>query len=158
MNLHLKFGRGKLGTTSGFTIIELVLVIALSVLLIGIAMPTGVSFFRSVLVQDQVEEIALAYRGAARDALYGKNDIEHGVMISNNTITVFQGLSYVSRVQSADEIVELISGLSLSGFPQEVVFSKTSGTPSATGTLTVRLYGKTHEIHIDGNSLITIDE
>jgi type II secretory pathway pseudopilin PulG len=134
------------------------LVVALGALLVALSLPTAVTFYQSVVAADAADEITMALRSASRDAVLGKNDIAHGVNITSAAVTIFQGPSYALRVTSADMVIPLVSGVSLSGLPAEIVFAKLSGMPSATGTLTMSLYGKTHTIHIDDNSLITTDE
>lgn len=142
----------------GFTLIELIIVTALGTLLVALALPTGLAFYRSVVADDAAGEITVALRTASHDAALGQNDQVHGVKLATSSITIFQGASYATRIASADMVVPLISGVSVSGLPSEIVFAKVSGTPSVTGTLVMTLYGYTHNITIRGNGLILLDE
>lgn len=135
-------------TRLGFTIIELVIVIAIGVLLLGLTMPTGIEFYRGVLAQDVTDEISTVLRKASDEARLGKNDIAHGIFFGSTTMTYFQGQTYNTRVTSADEVIALPAMTNISGFGPEIIFAKHTGVPSATGTLVVYLYGNRHTLSI----------
>lgn len=150
MGSHLKVLQGG----RGFSLIELLIVIAIGTVLLALTLPVGFSFYRSVISDDVAEEIATTLRKASEEARMGKNDIVHGVYFGSSTVTHFQGVSYALRVAPADEVTGLQPAVTLTGFPAEVTFAKVTGMPSATGTLVVSLYGYTHQVKINSRGVI----
>ena len=86
--------------------------------------------------------------------MLGKYDRAFGVKFLPDQYVLFQGTSYLSRITSEDETHVLPSGIVLSGLPDEVLFAKQTGIPSATGTLTVLLFERTHHVRINNGGVI----
>ncbi|MEK7559217.1 MAG: prepilin-type N-terminal cleavage/methylation domain-containing protein [Patescibacteria group bacterium] len=117
--------------THGFTLIELLLVISI-ILTIG---SFSVVFFSRFLTQNAVantqDRLLGQLRKAQMYAMMGKQNGNWGVRFGSNTITLFlQGNS------AFDEKFTENATISISGF-SEIVFTKTTGLPSTTGTYTV---------------------
>lgn len=123
----------KLPDTRGFSLIEMVLVVALMTLLSFISL----SAYRGLSFQTEVDAAAHNYAQSLRKAhalaRSMTGDTTWGVRVENERIIVFQGTSYASRVQSLDEVTPLEGALVVGGV-QEVTFAKFSGTPSISGT------------------------
>ena len=143
---------------SGFTIIELTMVIAIGVLLLSLTLPVGVGFYRKIVALDVAEEMTLLLRTAHADAKAGTNDSMHGVYIATSTMTLFQGNTYATRIVQADKVSPLASGFGMTGMPAEILFMKQTGFPSATGTMQISQGGYTHSITVHALGLITLDE
>jgi prepilin-type N-terminal cleavage/methylation domain-containing protein len=130
----------------GFTLIELIVVIAVVLVIVGAVVPVGLSFYRSQVVDETAHDVLVALRKAQMLAMLQKNDSSFGVALLADRFVLFQGASYAARVQSEDTETFLSSIVTFSGM-SEVVFSKMTGdtaTPGAvvvsSGTDTITLY------------------
>ncbi len=121
---------------NSFTIIELLLVIGI----VSILGTFSVVFFSRFLTQNAVantqDQLIGEMRKAQMYAMMGRQNGNWGVRFGSNRITLFQGNSYATRNSAHDEFFNVNSNISILGF-SEVVFTKTSGLPSTTGTYTV---------------------
>jgi type II secretory pathway pseudopilin PulG len=125
-----------MGTRKGFTMVEIVVSMAITILLAGLA-----SFAVARLIANQelnaISGTLVSYlRTAENRALQSEDGISHGVSTSGSKLTLFHGVSYAGRDASLDAITPYPSYLQFSG-PSEVVFAKQTGAPSATGAITV---------------------
>ena len=130
----------------GFTFIELMLVTALITLIGVFATPVGLSYYQSQLVNEISDGLVSALRQAQGFAYTGKHNHAFGVFITADAYTVFEGDTYASRITSEDMVFPIASTVTVSGL-QEIVFSEMSGTPRATGMVTV----------VSGNKMSQID-
>ena len=114
----------------GFTVIELLLVMAIFFIIAGFA-PT---FYGRFLSQDAVSETADRVAGALRNAqgysLAGKGSLPWGVTLSGGALVLFQGSSFATRNAALDRRVAVPSSVSVSGL-NETVFARVSGMPTA---------------------------
>lgn len=121
---------------AGFTLIELLL----SVALIGLISGTGAVVFQQLQNRNSLDTMATSFATSSRRAQAlsraAEGDTTWGVRASAGAITVFQGASYASRNATFDEVSITAASISPSGM-QEVTFSKLTGLPQATGTLTL---------------------
>jgi len=121
-------------TVHGFTLIELLLVISI-VLIIG---TFSVIFYSRFLTQNAVantqDQLIGQLRKAQIYAMMGRQNDNWGVIFGSNKITLFKGPSYALRTAAFDETFSESTNISISGFPLGIVFTKTTGLPSATGT------------------------
>jgi len=140
----------------GFTLLELVLVMALFFIVLGIAVPYGFRFFNVERLdgasRDILENLRLAQAQAASQNL----DSDFGVYIGATTFTLFKGASYASRDQSYDQVSYLSSNIGLEGI-QEIVFQKLSGLPKAIGEIIFTSGDRANVIRINAQGLISLD-
>ena len=122
----------------GFTLLELLIVIGMTVVVFAFSMPFGLRYYRGQIIDEATNNIIDTLRNARQYSVLQKNDSPFGVNFTNSTgnFVLFQGSDYSTRAPLLDEVYPLTSGISLSGLSQ-VVFAKQTGTPSATGTITV---------------------
>jgi prepilin-type N-terminal cleavage/methylation domain-containing protein len=121
----------------GFSLIELLLVVVIGSSIILIAAPYSINFYRSYLLEDIRDNAVDNLQKARHNAVLQKNDSSFGVKIDDDdtdTITLFQGDTYELKVSEFDEVYSLLPEIVVSG-PKEIVFSKLTGLPSATGTM-----------------------
>jgi len=119
-----------------FTLLEVLLSVAVVVVLTAISIPISlalqirndVDVATFIAVQDLRRAQVLA------QAIDGDNT--WGMRTQVGSITLFKGASYGGRDPDFDEIFELSSSITPSGF-QEVVFAKLTGYPQTTGILTL---------------------
>lgn len=122
-------------STIGFTLVEVLLVMAIVIVIFVAAAPVYFPLvFRNDLAISQNTVSSLARR-AQLLAQGVDGDGGWGIKIQSGSITLFTGASYASRDTNKDEIHELPSTINPSGL-QEVMYTKFTGLPSSTGTLT----------------------
>lgn len=124
-----------LDTKKGFTLVEILLAIALVAVLAGFSIPA----YRYFQVQNELSIAADQIVGSLRRAQILSQavdgDATWGVDIRTGQITMFQGSSYASRDSDYDEVFDVPSNISFSGI-NEIVYSKVFGEPDATGIIT----------------------
>ena len=140
----------------GFTLVELLLVIAIAAGIFIFSAPFALKFYKTQLVEDVRGNIVSVLARAKHNAVLQKNDSPFGIKIDNDNheIILFQGASYGEKVSGQDEIINILSDINISG-PNEFVFSKLYGLPSATGTITVIYQDQKREIIMDDSGLIS---
>ena len=139
--------------SSGFTLLELGLVIALTMIIMLFAIPMGVNFYQSETLDEGANSLYLILERAGSQALMQKNDSSFGVKILSGSYILFQGASYSSRTASQDEVFDMPAGITAGGLG-EVVFAKRTGLPSATGAITFSLGGKSQAVSINNQGKI----
>ena len=120
----------------GFTLLEILLSIALIALLSGLSVPVYQSFQVKNDLDIASNTIAQNARRAQVLAQAVDGDTTWGIYIQSGSITLFQGSSYASRNTNYDEDFEMPTSIVPSGL-QEIVFSKLYGEPQVTGTVTL---------------------
>ena len=139
------FSTARLAT--GFTLVELMLVMAL-VLIIGIfTSGVGVSYYQSQVLNETADNLASNLRHAQGYALSGKNNQAFGVYIHEDSYVMFEGQSYESRIVAEDMVFPISASITISG-PVEVVFSELTGTPDTTETIYLSLGNREKQIDI----------
>jgi prepilin-type N-terminal cleavage/methylation domain-containing protein len=140
----------------GFTIVELLIVLALTALLVAMVPPIYGNLEVSAQLNEQTAQIVQTIRTARSRSIARLNSAQHGVYFSTtggtDSYTLYQGATYAGRDASYDRTTTLDQALqlteTLSG--TEVVFALGSGTPSTTGTVRI-----THEV--SGSRLIDVN-
>ncbi len=127
----------------GFTLLEMLLSIALIALLSGLSIPVYQSFQVKNDLDIAANTIAQSTKRAQVLAQAVDGDTTWGIYIQSGSITIFQGSNYASRNTNYDEDFEMPTSITPSGL-QEIVFSKLYGEPQAIGT--VILTTSTNEI------------
>lgn len=124
----------------GFTLIELILVIAMLAIIGGMSVP----FFQSFQVTSDLatysDTVARTLRRAQAQARAGQNTDSWGVFFdtASNDITLFYGDDYDARDVTFDQTESFASSFTLStDFFDEIYFTIFSGDPSTTGSVTL---------------------
>ncbi len=120
----------------GFTLVELLLSVAIMTMLIGLSLPVYETFVRRNDLDLTAQNIAGAIRRAETYARGAKNDSTWGIEFLSSGVTIFKGSTYSTRDTSYDETVSLPGSVSISG-DSEMIFSKLSGAPDAAGTVSL---------------------
>lgn len=131
----------------GFTLLELLLVIAGAILIAALTVPVGIRFFQTQSLDEATSSIFGTLRRAQNQAMFQKNDSAFGVKFLSDSYVLFQGNSY-GEVPSENESFSLPSGISTSGI-DEIVFAKLTGLPNITAILTI--------ISNNDNQIITVN-
>jgi len=139
-----------------FTLIEITIVISLLALILTIAVPYGLRFFRVERLNSASREILEALRLSQAQAIGQKHDDQFGVYIGPEDYTLFRGSSYLERTQSYDQSYPLSSQIELSGL-NEIVFGKLTGLPSQTGEIILRSGARENVIRINDQGLTSLE-
>jgi len=119
---------------AGFTLLEILLSIAATVIIAGIAAPVYQSFQVRNDLDIAAVEIAQTLRRAQSLSQAVDGDISWGVFVQSGSITLFKGISYAARDINFDEVFEVPASIAPSGV-SEIVFAKFSGLPQSNGTI-----------------------
>lgn len=131
----------------GFTLVELLLAVSLTVIISAFIFPFGIGFYEAQVVNETREGIVNTLRRAQYFAITGKRESAFGVKIVPGEYILFEGESYESRIASNDERYSTPKVVQYDGF-DEVVFNLWSGQPSTSGIFTVTLGNRHKDIHI----------
>ncbi|MFA6307253.1 MAG: type II secretion system protein [Patescibacteria group bacterium] len=141
--------------TVGFTLLEMILVIAVIGILSGITLPSYNKFQNSNNLELATMELVQALRRANLLSLASSRDSSWGVFLSSGQITLFKGSSYLSRDINYDENYNISDIIQISGL-SEVVFAKFSASPQSTGTINFSINANTNKtITINSRGIIS---
>lgn len=122
--------------SSGVTLLEVLLVLALGALIAGIGTPVYQSFQNRNNLDIAASLFVASVRRAHALSQAISDDSSWGVYVESGGGTLFRGNSYASRISGFDEFFEIPLTITPSGL-SEIVFDKLTGEPQAVGTLTL---------------------
>lgn len=138
----------------GFSLLEVLLIIALVGVLLGAGIPVLYSYFSGNNLDSASSRVTQSLYQAKTFAEAGVDDSEWGVYIQNGLVTIFQGNDYAGRDAGYDQDIELAEEIAVSGI-DEIYFSVFSGSPSATGDIVLSIVGeRTATISINSLGII----
>jgi len=137
-------------TTSrqGFTLVELIVTLAILIGIFGISIFIGINFLEGESLQTERANLLSALRKTRSEAINNINQSDHGVFITTSTYILFQGTSYVSRTLAYDEVFQMKGGITLNGVP-EIIFKALEGNTNASGTITINKGDKSYNILVN---------
>jgi Tfp pilus assembly protein FimT len=149
----------------GFSSIELLIVVGLTIFLAATAIPIYGNFYGSSQLNERVAEIVQTIRTARERSVARLNDQPHGVFFyidpsGPDRFVLYQGVSFnpVGRDTSYDRTIALEDSLSLTTTlaGDEVNFSRGLGAPSAIGDITLtNAIGKSTVITINSLGMVS---
>jgi len=148
-------GMGHLRDSHGFTLIELILSMALIATLAGIT--AGVYYATQVKNGLDIAATTLAQglRRAQSSAQVGDSDSGWGMYVQSGNITLFKGSTYATRDTTADETTSYASNITASG-TKEIDFAKFTGDPAATATFTLSTSADTKTITVNSKGMVSL--
>lgn len=143
----------------GFTLQELLFVIAISSVIFAFSIPVGLNYYRHQLVDDSSRLLVETLRRAHSSSVAGKADSAYGVRFfsASNTLVLFQGPSYAGRNAAEDEIITISSSITISGSSTEAVFSKIYGTSTVNEIWNVSFGDITASVFINNQGLVEME-
>lgn len=132
----------KASTRKGFTLVEILVVVAMFTIVGGIGLLVSMDSYRgSSFYADRnlfVATLERARAEAIHNICFGTciDGKPHGVHIASGTYTVFQGISYAARDATLDATFSANSSFTHTGLT-DVVFTQLSGTTTNVGDITL---------------------
>jgi len=146
-----------LNDKSGFTLVELFIVIGITLVLAAAAVPIYSNIQVSAQLNENTSQITQTLRTARERSVARFNNSSHGIYIETNIggddrFILYQGDSFIARDSTYDRAVTLDKALSLSTTltGNDIHFSKGLGVPNETGTITL-----THDV--EGSRSISVN-
>lgn len=121
---------------NGFTMIELLLVVAIMGLVSGFSVPIYQSFLVKNDLDTAIISISQQIKRAQSLSVSGLEDSLWGIKLETGKAIIFKGSDFSSRDILFDEIFEIPKSISISGV-NEIIFSKLYGNPSSFGVITL---------------------
>jgi prepilin-type N-terminal cleavage/methylation domain-containing protein len=133
-----------LQTNKGFTLVELLIVIAIALILVTVSVPIYGNLQVSAQLNENTSQMIQTVRIARVRSVARVNNASHGVYFEINPGAddrhiLYQGDAYATRDMAYDRAVTLNPSLTLSTtlVGAEVNFSKGAGASTTTGTVTL---------------------
>jgi type II secretory pathway pseudopilin PulG len=125
---------------SGFTLIELLVGITVLMFIIVLIVSSFRSYARVQLFDQSVADIRNGLNEAKAKTLGSVNGTVYGIYVGTSTVQFFSGATPV--VNSANNIIisfpkGITATSSLTGHAWYLTFARITGTPTATGTITI---------------------
>ncbi|MEK7560888.1 MAG: LamG-like jellyroll fold domain-containing protein [Patescibacteria group bacterium] len=114
------------GAMGGFSLVQILLSLAVLALLLGIGVPIYFSFQTRNDLDIAASSVAQALRSAKARAEAMDGDSSWGVKIESGKITLFRGASFAGRDPAYDEVTNVPTHISATG-DIEIVFAKFTG-------------------------------
>ena len=146
--------RSTYSQSSGFTIIEIVIVIAILGVIMALGLFMSMDSYRGTLSRSEVTTIVSMLEKARSRSMANIDQNTWGFCYTNNTYIVFEGSACTQGLTSNEEIAAsggaVISGLSAAN---PVVFAQLSGTTTPV-TFTVAQNGRTSTLQLNNEGTI----
>ena len=112
----------------GFTLVEVLVVVALITLFLFMTVPFTMDFYRDQVLEGQTSSLANNLKVAQSHARSGKNDSSWGIKFFEDNYILFMGDSYdeEGRDDTYDKTFKITSGIEVEGV-SEIVFEKDTG-------------------------------
>ncbi|MGE5327785.1 MAG: Tfp pilus assembly protein FimT/FimU [Thiobacillus sp.] len=145
---------------AGFTLVELLLSISVIVILSALSMPFISAFQSRNNLDVALNTIAQAERRAQTSAMAVERDADctgWGLSVQSSGIVLYCGTSFSGRNSSFDENYDIASNINISstGGAGDISYSKVSGLPNNTGTITLTQGSDSRSISINAKGVIT---
>lgn len=138
---------------SGFSLIEVLLVVALFVIIIATSSPRLISSYHRYRLEASTQDLVHAIRFAQNKSMTGRDGDVFSVHLVNGqggSFTLYKGDNYGSRDTGFDEVHELPTAFTLADtiVDADIIFAKIEGGTTDTGTISIQW--------VDGNQSRTI--
>lgn len=137
----------------GFTLVELLLVIALMAVVAGFSTPFYARFLTQNSVSVVQDQISSHLRRAQMNTMMGKSNGPWGVTFVSPKLVLFQGSSYATRITALDESFIINPSISISGLG-ELIYTKTTGLPNTSASITISGVGSSKTLTVTSQGVV----
>ena len=145
---------------TGFTLIEILIVLGIMTLILGILLSTFVNFKNKEALEKDTILVAEVLRQAKHLTFNSKNSNQYGVHFNLNSIVLFVGPTY-SAGSPTNEVYNfnpdiILYNTNITGGGSDIVFKKLTGDTNNNGTITLKskIASTTKSISIYSTGLI----
>ncbi len=144
---------------SGFSLLELLMVIAIGVAILAISAPFAFQFYQNQLVTDTSKQLQDTLDIARSYAVANLGDAPHGVRVfpASSTYVLFQGDDYATRTVTEDQVYHFSPSVTLAATTTEVVFSQLYGTSTVDEVWSIYAGTLYRNLHIRSSGNIEVD-
>lgn len=147
----------------GFSLLETLVVISIIGIITAVVLPQFSKIKNSQVLKSASGDIISSFKKAETETRASKDSSSYGVHFQSDKIIIFKGVTFSANDANNQDIDIIrpatISNISLSGGATDIYFNRLTGTPSATGTVTISIAGdqsmtKTITFSATGNASI----
>jgi prepilin-type N-terminal cleavage/methylation domain-containing protein len=140
----------------GFTLLEVMIVVAILAVVMGATVSSGFNFYTNQSLNGERDGLVSLLRHARGRAMNNTNQSSHGVYVSTSTnqYILFQGASYASRATDYDLPFPKSPSITFTG-PAEILFAALTGTSSASGTITLSGNAGSVSVFVNGEGRVS---
>jgi len=141
----------------GFTLPEIIVVLSLIVIISAISVVAFFNLREKKSIDKDVDSVVSIIEKTRNMSLNRKNDSSYGVYFSTTSVSVYSGGTRITGNKISEYPLEAISKIattSLSSYGSEIDFTKITGVPNATGTITISTASYSKVITVYGTGLV----
>lgn len=138
----------------GYTLIEVLVTVALVVSLVGISIPIYQNFQIINELDSAVNLSVRVLRSTQMQSQAVQQDSSWGVYFSSGKVTIYKGNTYATRDSSFDQAYDISANVNVSGL-NDFNYSKVFGDPSSTGTITFTNFNNAKTITVNSKGALT---
>jgi len=132
----LKLKTHNLKPNSGFTVLEIMIVVVMITAIASLGLTVGYDVYRSGTLSAERDIIVSSMQKARNFAITNVGESDHGIYLEDDKHTIFRGSSYATRDMSYD--LEIVNSPRITSSGElEFVFEQLSGDGLMTGTTTI---------------------
>ena len=147
--------------TKGISVIEMLIVVAVIGILIAVVLPQFSGVKNAQVLNSATQDVFSTLNKARSQTWASLDSSEYGVHFQADKIVLFKGTSYSSSSADNEDVNMIspatISVISLTGGASNIYFSKLTGSPSVSGTVTISAGGKTKTVTISGTGIVSLN-
>ncbi len=141
---------------TGFTLVEMLIVVGLITLLAAISFPIYKNFIEVSQIDNTTRDLQETLRRANGKSQASDFNSRWGVHITSKAFVLFSGSSWLSRDTSYDENHPAGWGINISSSVPDIIFTK-NGTTTTIGTITINGgTGNNKIINVNGEGTIEL--
>ncbi len=117
---------------TGFTFIEVAIVIGILGIIFAIGLPVTLDFYFNYQLNSERDSFVILLRRARSMSLTNQDQNDHGVFISSGDYLIFTGQNFSSRDQSKDQSFPRAIAVTVASSSPEIAFKSLSARSSST--------------------------